>query len=270
MKHIPNAAIAIGLMCLLMILTTCATTGPGGEKSIILLTTRQEVNIGQQMDQEIRKTEDILDDPEWQNYITEIGQSIVAVSDRNDLDYQFAVIASDQVNAFAAPGGFIYFYSGLIKEFESEAELAAVMAHEISHVVARHGVQRLQTAMGASLLLQLALGDSSPDIQQIAGTGIGLLMQGYSRSQEAEADEYGVIYATRAGWHPHGFVDMFQTLQELSGRGEASFFEMLAASHPQTSTRIENVRTQIDSMAPLPEDLIRDTNRFQEMKRRLP
>ncbi len=249
---------------------SCATTGPGGRKSLILIPTSQEIAIGQQLNEEVRQTDTLLADTLWQNYINDIGQRIVAVSDRSDLPFHFAVIQSDQINAFAAPGGYVFFYSGLIREMDSEAELAAVMAHEISHVVARHSIKQLQSVMGLSVVLQLAVGERSQTTQQLAGTALGIMMSGYSRSMETEADRFGAIYMTRAGWNPEGMIDMFRKLDELSGHHDMNLFEMLAASHPQTSDRIEATHLQIAQMTDLSPRLVMDTPRFHQMKDRLP
>ena len=259
------------VLTLLLLLLGCATTGPGGEKSLILIPTSQEVAIGQGMAEQIRQEEDILDDPEWQAYVTEIGEKIVAVSDRKDLDYKFAVINSDVPNAFAAPGGFIYFYTGLLKEMDSEAEFAAVCAHEISHVVARHSVQRLQAAMGASLAYQLIFGDeNSQALNAAISVGLGLAMAGYSRDAEREADRYGMIYMRQAGYNPNGALSMFQTLAELGGSSDQNVFEQMASSHPETQERIQNARQLINEWAPLSNDLTTGTERYQRMKARLP
>ncbi len=260
----------IPVVVLILVFVSCATTGPGGQKSLILIPTSQEIAIGQSLDQQVRQTETILDDSLWQGYISDIGQRIVAVSDRSELPFQFAVIESDQINAFAAPGGYVFFYTGLIHEMKSESELAAVMAHEISHVVARHSIKQLQSVLGVSVVLELALGESSETTQVLAGSALGIMMSGYSRSMETEADRFGTIYMTRAGWHPQGMVAMFQTLDELSGHHEMGFFEMLAASHPPTNDRIAATREQIADMTGLSPQLVMDTPRFQQMKKRLP
>ena len=253
-----------------LILLSCATTGPGGKKSLILISDAQEVAIGQEMNQQLQEQERVLADPQWQAYITELGQRIVAVSDRKDLEYHFAVIESDQINAFAAPGGYVYFYSALIKKMDNEAELAAVMAHEISHVVARHSVKRLQSVMGLSIVLDLALGNKSDQTQQLAGAALGVVMSGYSRSNEHEADDFGLTYMTRAGWDPKGMIGMFEKLQAMEGDHQANFFEMLASSHPQTSDRIASTRDRIAQMGTLPANLQLDSQKFQQMKNRLP
>jgi predicted Zn-dependent protease len=252
------------------LLLSCATTGPGGKKSLVLVSSEQETSIGREMDQQVRASERFLADSLWQSYITEIGQRIVAVSDRRELPFQFAVIESDQINAFAAPGGFVYFYTGLLREMDTEAEMTAVMAHEISHVVGRHGVKRLQSVMGISIVLDLALGNKSTNTKALAGTAIGVILAGYSRSQEKEADEFGLTYMTRAGWDPNGAVSMFEKLAALSGDRKAGFFEQLASSHPDTQSRIAAAKQAVVAMKPFPPGLVLDSKKFQDMKKRLP
>lgn len=254
----------------MLFLISCATTGPGGKKSLILISTNQEMSIGREMDQQLRQTETVLNDSLWDSYINELGLRIVAISDRKDLPFRFAVIESDQINAFAAPGGYVYFYSGLIREMDTESELAAVMAHEISHVVARHSVKQLQSVLGASIVLELALGKRSDNTRALAGTALGVVMSGYSRAHETEADEFGTMYMVRAGWNPQGMVSMFQKLEEISGHHEMNFFEMLAASHPATAERIGHTQEQISRLGNLSPSLKTDTPRFQQMKKRLP
>jgi len=258
-------------VALAVLIVGCATTGPGGKQSLILIPTSQEIAIGQGMAQQIKQEEKLLDDPEWQAYVTEIGNRIVAVSDRRDIEYHFAVIESDVPNAFAVPGGWIYFYTGLLKEMDSESEFAAVCAHEISHVVARHSVQRLQAAMGASLAYQLIFGDNGSDALNAAvNVGMGLLFADYSRDDEREADRFGMIYMRKAGYNPRGALDMFEVLAKLGGGGGQNVFEALASSHPDTQERINNAEALLSDWAPLSDDLVTGRDRYQQMKARLP
>lgn len=248
---------------------SCAVTGPGGKKSFIIIPTSQEISIGAGMDEEIRKTEKILDDSLWQNYITEIGQKIAKVSDRKDLEYHFAVIESDQINAFAAPGGYLYFYTGLIKEMKNESELASVVAHEISHVVGRHSIKRVQAALGVSLASQLILGDNNSEIIQTAvGMAVGLKFASYSRNNEREADNFGLNYMIAAGYHPNGMISMFRILAEKGGQ-TSNVFEQLSSSHPDTQERINNAINNIQTYMPLKSGLTLGEERFQKMKERL-
>lgn len=255
----------------MVLLVACATTGPGGEKSVILLSEEQEKSIGRQVAQKVEAQENILQDSLWQSYLTEVGEKIVAVCDRPDLGYRFRVIASDQVNAFAAPGGFIYFYTGILEMMDTEAELAAVMAHEVSHVVARHSVKTLQAAYGGIILINLALGKESEKLAgQVAGTVLNLALTGYGRSNELQADEYGVYYMVKAGYNPNAAVDMFTKLAEASGeQGDRGFFENLTASHPETQERIRKIKAQIAAMDEDVHELPSFQDRYQAMKRRI-
>ncbi len=261
------------LFCLTaVVLLSCATTGPGGKKSLIIIPTAQEVAIGAGMAEEIARTEKVLDDSLWQAYLDEVGQKIVAVCDRRDIEYNFTVIESDQVNAFAAPGGHIYFYVGLLREMGNEAEMAAVVAHEISHVVARHGVKRLQAALGVAAAYQLAFGGEGAEavIDAAIGLGMNLAFAGYSRSNEHEADSYGIHYMVKSGYDPNGALGMFEKLAALGDSGSSNTYERLARSHPETRERISNAQSQIAGMQPLRPGLVMNGERYQQMLGRLP
>ncbi len=255
-----------------LLLLSCATTGPGGKQSFIIIPSSQEVEIGAGMAQQVEQEEKLFGDTLWQNYVNEVGQKIVAVCDRKDIAYHFKVIESDQINAFAAPGGYIYFYTGLLREMDNEAEMAAVMAHEISHVVGRHSMKRIQAVIGFSAVYSLVFGDEgASDVMNLAiGVGMNLLFADYSRDNEREADEYGIHYMVRAGYDPQGAVGMFEKLASLGGGGEYGVFEKLAASHPETQERIRNARAQITRMQPLPPNIILGEERYTQMLTRLP
>lgn len=269
-RHFRTSVIVF--VALVVVLMSCATTGPGGKRSFIIIPTSQEVGIGAGMAKQVEASDTILNDQVWQDYLNEVGQKIVAVCDRRDIEYHFKVIQSDQVNAFAAPGGYVYFYTGLLREMGSEAEMAAVMAHEISHVVARHGVKRLQSALGVALAYQVAFGGEGAGeaMDAAIGMGMGLLFAGYSRGAEREADDYGIQYMVKAGYDPQGALGMFETLARLGGGGSSNVFEGLARSHPETQERIANARAQIASMQPLPSGLTMNESRYQKMLKRFP
>lgn len=253
-------------------LLSCVATGPGGKKSFVIIPVSQEVAIGQGMAHEVDSTEKKLADNDWQLYLNEVGRKVVKVCDRQDIEYHFTVIESDQINAFAAPGGYVYFYTGLLREMENESEMAAVMAHEISHVVARHGVKRLQAALGASIAYQLIFGgeNSSQAVQAAVGVGMGLAFAGYSRDAEREADNFGIQYMVKAGYDPHGAITMFDKLAKLGGGGSANIFESLSSSHPETAERIANATKEIGGMNPKPTGLTLGKDRYQKMVKRLP
>lgn len=253
-----------------ILISSCATTGPGGKQSFIIFPVEQEVSIGAGMAEELEKTEKFLPDQEWQDYINRVGQKIVAVSDRKDIEYHFKVIESDQINAFAAPGGFVYFYSGLLREMDNESEMAAVMAHEISHVVARHSVRNIQAALGVSMAYELVFGDEDNKVRDLAiGVGMNLLFAKYSRDYEREADSYGIQYMVKAGYNPNGAVTMFQKLAELGGSGGSGIFEAFS-THPESQERIANAKSQIANMQPLSSSLTTGTTYYQQMRSRFP
>ena len=266
MKKSLTVWLSLALLCL-----SCATTGPGGKQSVIIVPTSQEVAIGAGMAQQVESTEQVLPDSVWQAYLNEVGQKIVAVCDRKDIEYRFRVIQSEQVNAFAAPGGFVYFYTGLLKKIDNEGEMAAVLSHEISHVVARHGIKRLQAAMGVSLAYELVFGGegASKALDAAINIGMSLAFASYSRSNEREADAYGITYMTAAGYDPHAAVTMFEKLAALGGEGSTNIFEQLSSSHPDTQERIANAQQEIASMT-LPTGLTESRDRYQKMIKRLP
>ena len=263
---------SVSALCAVLLLTlSCATTGPGGQKSFIMIGTSQEVSIGQGMADELSKTEKKLADQSWQNYLNEVGQKIVAVSDRKDVTYSFTVIESEDINAFAAPGGFVYFYTGLLRRMDNEGEMAAVLAHEISHVVARHSIKRVQTAMGASLAYQLVFGDKGGEALSAAvGVGMGLLFADYSREAEREADKFGIYYMQKAGYDPNAAITMFEKLAAASGSRGSSVFERMSSSHPETIERITNAKQEIAAAGKLPAGLALGQRRYLEMRSRLP
>ncbi len=255
---------------ILAILLSCATTGPGGKKDFILISDSQEVGLGQQFDAQVRSESKVLADRQWQNYFNDIGQRVVAVCDRKTIEYHFTVIESDDINAFATPGGYVYIYTGLLKLMESEAELAAVTSHEISHIVARHGVKRLQQALGLSVLIELVTGKSdSKTLETAIAIGLGVALSGYSRSNEREADEFGIHYMTLAGFNPKGATNMFEHMAAASP-GKRNFFENLLATHPETQERISNANAKVRQYSA--DIRSRDLGKahYTQMKARLP
>lgn len=258
----------IVLILVMSLLCYCATTGPGGKRSLILISTSQEVNIGKEFGEEVNRTNPISGDSILSAYVEEVGQKIVRLSDRADLEYYFSVIDTPVVNAFACPGGFIYVYTGLLKTMDNEAQLAAVLAHEISHVVARHSVKRLQQILGLQVLLSIALGESSELTQQAVSSGVGVLLQGYGRDNEFEADEYGTLYMQKAGYNPEGMVQLLEKLMEMS-KHDPGFFEKIMATHPPTEDRIQRVNRQIQGFGPSVKNLPFDQEQYQKIKDRL-
>lgn len=233
------------LFVLLLIgLIGCVTTGPKGKKSIILISTSEEVEIGRQVAADVESKEKILNDATVQDYVNRIGQNLVSVCDRKDLKYSFKVLDSEEINAFACPGGFIYIYKGLMKTMDNEAQLAGVLGHEIGHVVARHSVKKLQQIYGVSLLIKVALGDKGEAVQNLVGAAAGVILLGYGRDNEFEADEYGTLYEGKGGHNPDGMAQLLGKFKAMEGNPPGTL-EKLLSTHPPTSERIAKVNAYI-------------------------
>ncbi len=252
-----------------LLLFSCATTGPGGKKSLILISTSQEVAIGESLVQDVESKNEVTQDSVLADYVNQVGQGVASLSDRKDIEYHFKVLESEEINAFACPGGFIYIYGGLLKTMDNEAQLAGVLAHEVGHVVARHSVKRLQQVLGLQVLLSLALGESSELTQRAVATGIGVILQGYSRQNEFEADYQGAYYMTKAGYDPEGMIQLFGKFEEMEKGRKNTFLDQLLASHPPTTDRIARVQGHIKSFDLTNKHLVLDEQEYQTMKSRL-
>jgi beta-barrel assembly-enhancing protease len=214
----------------------------------VLLSTEEERRIGAQLAAQVRQQERVLDDPRVQSYVRRLGQRIVDQVPREDrrFDFQFTVLdAPDDVNAFALPGGHIFVNSGLIRAADSEAELAAVLAHEVAHVTADHPSNQLAAQVGLGTLQQLALGQDPGLAAQIGST---IAAQGYlaahSREQEREADRRGLEYLARANYEPAAMARFFEKLARMSRTRPALVGDFLA-SHPAPGQRAETISSLI-------------------------
>ncbi len=233
---------------ILVLMFSCVTTGPGGKKSLILIPTETEVEIGKEVVKDVESTEKVLSNTQVQNYVNKIGKKVAKVCDRKDVKYTFKVLDSEEINAFACPGGYIYIYAGLMKMMDNEAQLAAVLAHEVGHVVARHSVKRLQAVYGYSILMEVALGDKmGKTAQQMVDAAAGLILLGYGRDNEYEADNYGILYEKKAGYNPKGMIQLFNKFKTMEGK-PPSTFEKLLSSHPPAKDRIGNGNKQIEKI----------------------
>ncbi|AKU90444.1 M48 family metallopeptidase [Vulgatibacter incomptus] len=221
-------------------------TGTLGE---LLLPLSEEVSLGKQLSADVDKQEKVLNDPEVQAWVNQLGQKIVAASGdkRKGVRYTFTVIDKPGViNAFALPGGHIYVYSGLITAARSEAELASVLGHEVGHVTERHAAKSLGTAYGLEALSTVALGKKPGTVTQIAS---GIAAQGYmsrhSRDAERDADTKGLDYLIRAGYDAKAMPRFFQELVRVSGK--SSSLEQFFASHPDPAERAKTLEASIRS-----------------------
>lgn len=230
----------------------------------------KEIQIGAQYSQFFEQTARLVEDPVVNEYIDRLGQNIVKHSDAK-VPFHIKVVDTDEVNAFALPGGYFYVNKGLILEAESEAELAGVMAHEIAHVAARHATERMTKAqlLQFAALPALFVGGywTQMAMYNSLGMGLSLAVLGITRKSEAEADQLGTQYLWNTGIDPHGFITFFEKLQarEREKPGKfASFFR----THPPVEDRIEKVLEEI-SYLPVKEEYQLNSSEFDRVKARL-
>ena len=231
--------------------TGCATNPVTGDAELALISEAREIAIGRQQYAPAQQMQGgaYVIDPALQAYVAGVGARLAAVSDRR-LPYEFVVLNSDVPNAWALPGGKIAVNRGLLTELQSEAELAAVLGHEITHAAARHGAQAMERGMivqGALLATALAVGESeysdyAPLAIGTAALGAQLVKQKYGRDAERESDRYGMVYMQRAGYDPSAAVDLQQTFVRLSEGRATHWLDGLFASHPPSLERASNNR----------------------------
>jgi len=246
----------------------CATTGINrGQMNII--STDEEVKLGQEMSVEVAKQYPIYNNAAVTAYVQAVGDRIVQNSDRKDIAYHFAVINKNAVNAFSLPGGYVYAYTELMKAADDEAELAAVIAHEVAHVAARHSTERLTTQYGYQFIAGLLLGQNpnatAKLITDLAATG-GFLK--YSRDDEHEADRLGAKYLYAAGYDPQAMVDFLDKLKALEAN-EPTKFETWLMTHPAMSDRLARVKTEVAGLPKLANP-VRNAAAYAEIKAQLP
>jgi len=243
-------------------------------KGLNFFSKEQEVEMGRQYSEELSKKLEIINDPYVSAYVDMIGQKLAAHSLMPDFKYQFRVVNTAEINAFALPGGFIYINRGLIEKADNESELAGVIGHEIGHVVGRHSTKQ----MSKQLLLQgivmgagAAIGTKSDTwggiVSALGGVGAYFASLKFSRNDEREADWLGLNDLVRAGYQPQGMVSFFQKLESLS-KGSSHGLAFMS-THPLPQERISNMESLIASLPALPGSAVQSSQSFQACKNRL-
>jgi predicted Zn-dependent protease len=228
----------------LALFLSCAKNPVTGKRQLSLVSESQEIEMGNQAAAEVKATMPILQNDKLQAYVSAIGMKMAKASERPNLPWSFTVLDDPMVNAFALPGGHIFFTRGILTHMNSEAELASVMGHEIGHVTARHSVQQISKQQ----LAQLGLGVGSilsPELAslgQLAGTGLQLLFLKYGRDAERQSDELGFKYMVQGGWDPKEMPDMFATLERVSAAAGGSGVPGFLSTHPDPGDREEVAR----------------------------
>jgi len=232
----------------------------------------KEIALGKQMAQEVEHQAQVVDDPVVAEYVNRVGQNIVRNSDAK-VPFTIKVLDTEEVNAFALPGGFLFVNTGLILKAESEAELAGVMGHEIAHVAARHGTRaatRGQIAQIAMIAASIAIpyGWTGYAIQQGAGLAIPLGFLTFSRANEREADHLGLQYTYKTGYDPESLVDFFEKLESLEKKKPGSVAKVFS-THPMTDDRIKGAQEQIQDYLPERPEYVVNTSEFDNVRARI-
>lgn len=248
-RHVFYFFSSLSLITLLSIVAACVSI-PGTDKSAFLLFSPQEENqMGAQAYQEMLKKEHEANNPRLKNILLRVGQRISQVAEsRHQVGYswQFKLIESKEANAFCLPGGKVAFYTGIVSSLQNEAAMAIVMGHEVAHATLRHGGQRMSQTMATQLALAgagLAAGTMVKDPKYrnmtLAALGVGAtlgILLPFSRSNESEADAWGLEYAAQAGYDPREAAVFWQRFSKEGGQPE------FLSTHPAGATRIENLR----------------------------
>jgi len=240
----------------MLIFTGCAKRVPSQipEPGFNLFSKQQDVQLGQEAAAQVREEYEVVPNPNLQAYVDRVGNRLAATpaARESGFPFSFTFLNNPQVNAFALPGGPMFVFTGLVKEVDTEAQLAGVMAHEMSHVILRHGTNQVSKAQ----LLQLpaifagqAAGGGSL-LGQLAQVGIGLgynsILLKFSRSDESDADALGARIMAHAGYNPLAMAQLFEKLEESGGPRAPEFL----SDHPSTGHRLRDVQAVIETMPP--------------------
>jgi predicted Zn-dependent protease len=241
-------------------------------KGVNLYSLEREIALGKQAAQEVERSSKLVTDPVVTEYVNRVGQNLVRNSDAK-VPFTIKVIDSDEINAFALPGGFFYVNSGLILRADEEAELAGVMAHEIAHVAARHGTRNATKAELAQfavipLILLGPAGMAGYGLYEGMNLAIPLGFLKFSRDNEREADYLGLQYMFKAGYDPNAFVSFFEKIEAEERRHPGSI-PKLFSTHPPTPERVQKAQQEIATILPTREEYIVTTSEFDLVKARL-
>jgi predicted Zn-dependent protease len=242
------------------------------DKGINFYSLEKEIALGKQMAQEVERQVKIVDDPIIAEYVSRVGQNLVRNSDAK-VPFTIKVVDTEEVNAFALPGGFFFVNTGLILKAESEAELAGVMAHEIAHVAARHGTKQATRGelaqigmVAASILVPYSM--LGYGAMQGANILIPVGFLKFSRSMEREADYLGLQYLYKTGYDPTAFVDFFEKLQSMEKKKPGTVAKVFS-THPMNGDRIKAAQDETERiLMPKPEYVV-NTAEFNDVKARL-
>ena len=228
-------------LLVVLAISSCAKNPVTGKKEFMLMSESQEMALGRDYDPSIVAQYGVYDHPQMQAFINEKGKQMAAISHRPNLNFEFKILDSPVVNAFAVPGGYVYFTRGIMAHFNNEAEFAGVLGHEIGHITARHSAKQYSQQMLTQILFigGMVVSEEFRKFADVAQQGIGLLFLKFSRDNETESDKLGVDYSTKIGYDAHEMAGFFNTLKRLSG-GDGALPTFLS-THPDPGDRNRKV-----------------------------
>lgn len=239
---------AVLLLLVGMLTLSCAVNPVTGEKQIMLVSEDQEIRMGATYDPQVIATFGEYDAPELQAFIEEKGTEMGKISHRPELEYHFRILDSPVVNAFAVPGGYLYFTRGMLAQLNSEAELVGILGHEMGHVTARHSAsQQSQAQLGQLALMGgMIASQEFAKYAQFAMQGMQLLFLKFSRDHERQSDQLGVEYASKLGYDAHQMADFFRVLDRMNMESDRGGVPTFLSTHPNPDDRYNAVHRQAD------------------------
>jgi len=253
----------------------CATNPVTGTPDMVFMSEAKEIRLGDSYDKKVRNQYGVYPDPKLQAYVQGIGEKLAAQSHRPDLKYHFTVLDGPEVNAFALPGGYVYITRGILAYINSEAELAAVLGHEIGHVTARHGVRQHSAATATGVvgaILGAATGiQGTQDLFNVFGNAI---LSGYGRDHELESDRLGAEYLARTGYDPQAMIGVigilknqeeFEKKRAAAEKRPARIYHGVFASHPSADKRLQEVVAEADKFKTLSAPSIKREEYFKRI-----
>ena len=238
------------LMIAMLLVSSCAVNPVTGKKDFMLLSEQQEIALGRDSDPAIVASYGLYDNPQLQAFINTKGQEMAKISHRPTLDYEFKILDSPVVNAFALPGGYVYFTRGILAHFNNEAEFAGVLGHEIGHVTARHSARQYSKQMlfQVGFIAGMVISPEFASFGDVAQQGLGLLFLKFSRDNESESDQLGVEYSTKIGYDAHNMANFFNTLDRMRGDDNGQIPTFMS-THPDPRDRYRTVGAMADEWA---------------------
>jgi predicted Zn-dependent protease len=237
-----NFSKTVSLLGVLLFFNNCSRNPVTGKKELSFMSESQELALGQQSDPSVQAEFGVYPDSSLQQFLTVRGNEMAKISHRPNLEFHFKVIDSDVVNAFAVPGGYVYFTRGILAHFNNEAQMMGVLGHEIGHVTARHGAQQQtkQILLQGGMMVGMIASPKFAQYAEQASQGLQLLMLKYSRDHESQSDKLGVEYSSRTGYDAREMAGFFQTIGRIQEAAGASIPNMMS-THPDPGDRYNNV-----------------------------